>query len=125
MHRTALNRVPQYLATERRYPPEISARAMGYNNVVIALAGAVGPYLLAQMVSLGVKLLTRASKLLLRLMLIWCIVCPQGSEDELNPDVEAETDTSRYLTAKSCLQCINLLSGVFPWLLWRDSRAKH
>ena len=43
----------QFLATETRYPPTISARAMGYNNVIIAVAGAVGPYLLAHAVSLS------------------------------------------------------------------------
>ena len=34
----------QFLSTESRYPPGLSARAMGYNNVVIAIVGAAGPY---------------------------------------------------------------------------------
>ncbi|KAL1499020.1 hypothetical protein AB1Y20_013536 [Prymnesium parvum] len=86
----------QFLATERRYLPELSARAMGYNNVFIAVAGAMGPYLLAHLVSLG-----GASA--------------DGEDDDA-------AGTGRYLVAKSCLQLINLLSGIFPWLLWREHR---
>ena len=40
-----------FLATERRYAAELTARAMGYNNVAIAVVGAAGPYLLTHVVA--------------------------------------------------------------------------
>ena len=35
----------QFLADERRYPPHLTGRALGYNNSVIALMGDLMPYL--------------------------------------------------------------------------------
>ena len=36
----------QLLADERRYPPHLTGRALGYNNSLIALLGDLLPYLL-------------------------------------------------------------------------------
>ena len=36
----------QLLADERRYPPHLTGRALGYNNSLIALFGDLLPYLL-------------------------------------------------------------------------------
>ena len=41
----------QFLADARRYPPELTGRALGYNNVAIAVAGAAGPYILTHLVA--------------------------------------------------------------------------
>jgi len=95
----------QFLATERRYLPELSARAMGYNNVIIAVAGALGPYMLAHLVSMGA-----------------------GGEEagrslaEVVITADDDAGSARYLLVKGCLQGFNLLSGIFPWVLWRDHR---
>ena len=40
-----------FLATESRYAADLTARAMGYNNVAIAVAGAAGPYVLTHLVA--------------------------------------------------------------------------
>ena len=40
-----------FLATESRYAADLTARAMGYNNVAIAVAGAAGPYILTHLVA--------------------------------------------------------------------------
>ena len=42
---------PDANPNRNRYPPELTARAMGYNNVIVAVAGAVGPYVLTCVVT--------------------------------------------------------------------------
>ena len=41
---------------------------------------------------------------------------------EQHATMEDAAGTARYLLVKGCLQVLNMLSGVFPWLLWRDHR---
>ena len=91
----------QFLSTESRYPPGLSARAMGYNNVVIAIVGAAGPYTLAYLVNER-ALLGGAS-----------MGMGKGRGD------------SRYLQAKLFLQLCNTLIAIFPCLLWRERRRKQ
>ena len=90
-----------FLSTESRYPPGLSARAMGYNNVVIAIVGAAGPYTLAYLVNER-ALLGGAS-----------MGMGKGRGD------------SRYLQAKLFLQLCNTLIAIFPCLLWRERRRKQ
>jgi len=90
-----------FLSTESRYPPGLSARAMGYNNVVIAIVGAAGPYTLAYLVNER-ALLGGAS-----------IGMGKGRGD------------SRYLQAKLFLQLCNTLLAIFPCLLWRERRRQQ
>jgi len=41
----------QFLADEKRYPPHLTGRAIGYNNVAIGLVGDVLPSLLTYLVA--------------------------------------------------------------------------
>ena len=99
----------QFLATERRYPPSVIARAMGYDNVAVAVAGALGPYLLTFFVA-NIDFESPAGDLELQ----------QSAADvsAIAPEEDALGD--RYVDVKVWLQIINAIAVVFPMLLYKE-----